>query len=177
MKGGVTTTTSQCFTCDELNIPLTEEALCDDASLCEHTEYTDYGNCVYHSNCCQTLKVITDTPAGSGFYSKIHVEGIPFVVYKKAGPIPLIPDTSNPPIYLHYIIDEKAADGTIVSVEKWAISNNFWEPTEADAYATSEISTTNTAPNNCPDELTLWKTLDGNEATIKITCEDVEFPR
>ena len=78
------------------------------------SEYTDFGNCVYHSDCCDTIYVSKGgSQAGLvGTYSKIYVEQNPYAYYKKQQ------DAAHPEdVYIHFRID----------LNRWVFSSNYWD--------------------------------------------------
>ena len=183
-----------CFDCE---VETEEELPCDDTSLCEFSEYTDFGNCVFHSDCCETITVKSHEDE-IGFYSKIYAEQQPYAVYKKVA-VPVFDEPVDPK-YIHYRS----------GLQQWVISNNYWSPKDcvlidtactADKLETSEKCNTEcdsaecTAANpgaiadykcitvrdisllseitseSCPSNITVWNSRDITSGTVKQEVE------
>ena len=112
-----------CFECEE---ELEQEEECPYVD-CEFSDWTDIGNCVYHSACCETVQVTASVEGAilNGFYGRIYVEQIPFAVYKKRQ----IEGETYPADdrYIHYH----------TSKATWVFSDKYWSETNQNVYVFS----------------------------------------
>ena len=146
-----TCSTASCFPCDGNILPNNieeEEGVCD-LLPCEFGDYSDFGNCVYHSACCQTVQVTGN--GQDGLYSKLYVENEPFVVYKKVGTH----------MYIHYSH----------RLTQWVISDSYWEDL-TDANIVNK-ATGVSASTKCPSEMADWTDGAGDVAVVIVSCDDV----
>ena len=152
---------TKCFQC-EYHLEETED--CKDTPLCEFGGYTDYGNCVYHSDCCQTVWVESNEGV-IGHFSKIYVPNEPYVYYSKTGYInyDLHPSSGQ---YIHYRPD----------LQQWVVSDNYYDYDLVDdgtgnlvKVGVGDIKIQTSETHSCPDQMTLWKK-DGRSG-----CHQIEF--
>ena len=100
-------------TCYDCPVHDEETIDCPSTNLCEFGEYSDYGNCVYHSECCDTI-FVSGSGDEDGYYTKLYVEHNPYPYYRKVNTEVIGENNAK---YIHFRTDLK----------RWTFSNNYWD--------------------------------------------------
>lgn len=144
-------------------------------AACSFGEWTDFGNGVYHSDCCQTIYVDSHEDE-IGHFSRIYVEQQPYVHYKKV----------NSEKYIYYRVDlnqwvfadsyqQYSFDPTLNPHTDWRVTTDYtdWRDLMAETVSFKSDET-----ESCPDKMTLWFSPSdpANPGVIKstdvaITCD------
>ena len=126
------------------------------SSACPFGDWSDWGNCVYQSSCCQTILVnlntqwTLDEDTVDGFYTRIYIGEDPTVIYKKVVEAK-VPNT-NPPDYEDRYIHFDAIEGF------WVVSSDYWNQGQAEPnYKKYFRSTTADLGVACPSDITKWE--------------------
>ena len=153
-----------------LNAPDVETEYADCPVVpCSYSDYSDFGNCAWHSSCCDTVTVSTDwvPPTGydfpliDGVYSKLYVDETPSVVYMK------LKESDNEVKYLHFYSNDQIPNNP--PQNEAVFSDSYWD-CNRNVYATSTV-----LDQACPDKMTEWvygKTQQqlASVNNLKITC-------
>ena len=106
-----------CYDCAE---PTEETENCPNEP-CPFSDWTDPGNCVYHSSCCETIRVSATTGGQlTGYYSRIYVENIPYAVYKRL----TAEGETQGSRYIHWQ----------QTLSRWVFSDKYWSETNQEVY-------------------------------------------